>query len=213
VHLVIYTQKNETPYIFKFSPLVPLAAALVLAFFSILLAYFVLKTYHLNSALQAQDFSRERIQEKLSGKGLEIAALEERIRYIRENPTTPELLFEALSRAYAFIPEDTIQFDYRGRGSASAGSDLYAIQIAAHREREQSEILARDYRARIGRRTEVEEIHLPTGRWYRVLILPFASSAEARLFADSLIKQGIIKKYYIQTAPRQPAPADTSGGE
>ncbi|HUU26246.1 MAG TPA: SPOR domain-containing protein [archaeon] len=213
MHLAIYTQKSETPYIYKFSLILSLLAALALAGLFASVAYFTLDALHLNKEFMTLTLSKEQAKEKIIGLEREISALQERINYIQERSSTPGLLFEALARAYPHIPEDTVQPVYLQDSLKNTGSFIYAVQVSAYRNRDDAEISAESFRTRLDRRVFTEEIRLVNGRWFRVLVLPFSSFPEAESYAENLKKQGIISEYIIQKISRRIFNADSVKGK
>jgi len=85
----------------------------------------------------------------------------------------------------------------------------YAVQVSAHRSLQDAERMVQSMRPRISRPIAVQPTRLATGLWFRVLVTAFDTLADAQNYADSLIKQKIIKEYYIHRIPSISGSSDT----
>jgi len=207
MYVVFYTQKNEKPYIWRLNLFVPLLVALILAGLAMLLVYSAYKAHSLNKELVAMNASNNQALEKLSRAEREISVLEKQTLRLREHPPTAEFLLEALNKAHP--PQDTVRPVYSPEEFPLSSVSFYAVQLSAHRSREEAERVVEGLRSSLDHSLNVEEVYLSSGRWFRVLISSFTTFAEAEQYAENLKKRGIIKEYYIQSIPPHRAPVDT----
>jgi len=166
-----------------------LLAVLALASMISAVVYTRLKASALQSEIRTVRLSKIEAEAELARTETEISGLEKHLRENQQQRNLLAVLGEALS--------------------LHSDSSTFAVQLSAHHSFQDAENLARDIRQLISRRISVQRVKLATGFWFRVLITPFDTQAEARDYADSLVEQKIIKEYYIQRIPRASAPSDS----
>jgi len=190
VHLAIYTQKRESPYIIRIYLFLLVLAGLVLASLVALIIYSGLKVTAIQSETQILKLRKIETENELARIDAEISGLKKRLENFQQHRKLPPVIGEAL----------TLHPD----------SSSYAVQVSAHRSFQDAEKIVRSISQRISRQVAVQPANLATGLWFRVLVTPFETQAEAKIYADSLVGQKIIQEYYIQRIARASTGSDTS---
>jgi hypothetical protein len=190
VHLIIYTQKRESPYIIRVYLILLLLAVLVLASLVSLIIYSGLKATAIQGEIHILRLRKIEAELGLARIDAEFSSFKERLGNLQQDKNMPAIIGEAL----------TLHPD----------SSRYAVQVSAHRNFQDAERIVQSIHGRISRRVAVQPARLATGLWFRVLVTPFDTQAEAKSYADSLVRQKIIQEYYIQRIPRASASSDTS---
>ena len=190
MHLIIYTQRRESPYIIRVYLILVLLAVLVLASLVSVIIYSGLKATALQGEIHILRLRKIEAELGLARIDAEISGFQGPLGNLQQHKTMPAILGEAL----------TLHPD----------SSRYAVQVSAHRNFQDAERILQSIRGRISKRVAVQPARLATGLWYRVLVTPFETQAEAKTYADSLVRQRIIQDYYIQRIPRTTAGSDTS---
>ena len=190
MHLIIYTQKRESPYIIRVYLILLLLAGLVLASLVSLIIYSGLKATAIQGEIHILKLRKIETELELDRIDAEISGFKERLGSFQQHKDMPPLIGEAL----------TLHPD----------SSMYAVQVSAHRNFQDAQRIVQSIHGLISRRIAVQPARLATGLWFRVLVTPFETQAEAKNYADSLLKQKIIQEYYIQRIPRASAGSDTS---
>ncbi len=189
MYLVIYTQKTESPYIIKIYLIVLFLALLVLASLVSLIIYSGLKAITLQTETHILSLRKIEAEVELARVDTEIPGLKKRLSDLQQQRNMRAVLGENL----------TLHPD----------SSTYAVQISAHRSFQDAERMVQSIRPRISLSVAVQPVRLATGLWFRALVTPFDTRAEAQNYAESLVKQKIIGEYYIQRIPRVSDSSDT----
>jgi len=198
MHLVIYTQKRKRPLIIKLHVIVPALLVLLILLLLALPVYLGFKRRALVVAAGDLDQEKALTAGEILVAEKRISSLEERIRYVEENPTTPDVLFEALRKNFASGPPDTLIPLIPVEYLRVSGETIYAIRLAGLDTREAALRAAEDYRQAIAANIEIEELELPGGRLYRVMATGFRSARQAENYARNLLREGKISDYLIQ---------------
>ncbi len=166
-----------------------LLAVLLLASLVSLIIYSGLKASALQTEIHILSLCKKEAEAGLARADSEISSLKERLGNFQQHRNMPSVLGEILT------PHPDLS--------------TYAVQVSAHRSLQDAERIVQSMRPRISRPIAVQPTRLATGLWFRVLVTAFDTQADAQNYADSLIKQKIIKEYYIHRIPRISGSSDT----
>lgn len=190
MHLVIYTQKRENPYLIRSYLILLLLAVLVLAGLVSLIIYSGVKVSALQTEIHILSLRKIEAELELARADTKISNLQQSLANLRQHRNQPAVL-EETQRLH---PD----------------SSTYAVQISAYHSFQDAERMVENIRPRISRPIAVQPTRLATGLWFRVLVTAFDTQTEAQNYADSLVKQKIIKEYYIQRLSSVSGTTDTS---
>jgi hypothetical protein len=194
MHIIIYTQKSEKPRIIQVGVLSLVFTLACLAFLAGAGLYFGRAALALSGKTSAAALEKALTAARLD-------SLEKGIALVRPQIRTYSTL--SVEQAPASPPPEAAPQPVRQKiFPPDEGDPVYAIQVSSHRGREEAERTAAGLRSIPGRTVLVEEVSLPGGRWFRVLILGFGNRAEASALADSLRQRNTIREYLIQRLRR-----------
>jgi len=200
VHLVIFTQKTEKPYIANPPLIVLLLALFVPAGLVSLQLYHTFKAIEIQRRLPELEAGNFRSRDNLFRLDGEFSRLSGRLRLFEEQPGDSSILLDNLERAFPGAAADTVRPVYPD----SLRKEVYAVQVAAQRSLEEAEKTATDYRGKLNRPLTIERVQLTSGVWYRVLIPSFLSPGAAQAYGESLLQGNLVREFYVQRIQSKP---------
>lgn len=195
MHLIVYTRKRLEPLVRKIPVIIPLAALALLPVLAGLSIYLQFEAAALRH--QAAELGRQTalLEQRLDSLNSQL----ERLAAGPPPPTSPGAL-DILLDLRAPGGADPLFADAPAAAAASGGG-VYALQVSSYRLRADAEQMAAALAEKIERKVLIQQAALASGRWYRVLIEPFAGRQDAAWFADSIRAAGVIGEYILQRLP------------